>query len=160
MAVKLAASMGAEVTVLSTSHTKEADARRLGAQGLEVTQDADTVKKLSGPIDLILDTLSAPHDYNQDMGMLRPQGTMVVVGVPPETVPVHACSLIGGNKRLAGSMIGGIAETQERDAQRHPRGPGGARPANEAARRGLTLRLRPPSARAAELGTAHCLPPL
>ena len=113
MAVKLAASMGAEVTVLSTSRTKETDARRLGAQGFEVTKDADTFKKLSGRFDLILDTISAPHDYNQYLGMLRPQGTMVVVGVPPEAVPVHAFSLIGGNKRLAGSMIGGIAETQE-----------------------------------------------
>jgi uncharacterized zinc-type alcohol dehydrogenase-like protein len=113
MAVKLAASMGAEVTVLSTSRTKEADARRLGAQGFEVTKDADTFKKLSGRFDLIIDTISAPHDYNQYLGMLRPQGTLVVVGVPPEAVPVHAFSLIGGNKRLVGSMIGGIAETQE-----------------------------------------------
>ncbi len=113
MAVKLAASMGAEVTVLSTSRTKEADARRLGAQGFEVTKDADTFKKLSGRFDLIIDTISAPHDYNQYLRMLRPQGTMVVVGVPPEAVPVHAFSLIGGNKRLVGSMIGGIAETQE-----------------------------------------------
>ena len=113
MAVKLAASMGAEVTVLSTSRTKEADARRLGAQGFEVTKEADTFKKLAGRFDLIIDTISAPHDYNQYLGMLRAQGTMVVVGVPPEAVPVHAFSLIGGNKRLAGSMIGGIAETQE-----------------------------------------------
>ena len=113
MAVKLAASMGAEVTVLSTSRTKEADARRLGAQGFEVTKDADTFKKLKGRFDLIIDTISAPHDYNQYLGMLRPQGTLVVVGVPPEAVPVHAFSLIGGNKRLVGSMIGGIAETQE-----------------------------------------------
>jgi len=113
MAVKLAASMGAEVTVLSTSRTKEADARRLGAQAFEVTKDADTFKKLSGRFDLIIDTISAPHDYNQYLGMLRPQGTLVVVGVPPEAVPVHAFSLIGGNKRLVGSMIGGIAETQE-----------------------------------------------
>ncbi|ATB40450.1 alcohol dehydrogenase [Cystobacter fuscus] len=113
MAVKLAASMGAEVTVLSTSRTKEADARRLGAQGFEVTKDADTFKKLSGRFDLIIDTISAPHDYNQYLGMLRPQGTLVVVGAPPEAVPVHAFSLIGGNKRLVGSMIGGIAETQE-----------------------------------------------
>jgi uncharacterized zinc-type alcohol dehydrogenase-like protein len=113
MAVKLAASMGAEVTVLSTSRTKEADARRLGAQGFEVTKDADTFKKLSGRFDLIIDTISAPHDYNQYLGMLRPQGTLVVVGAPPEAVPVHAFSLIVGNKRLVGSMIGGIAETQE-----------------------------------------------
>ena len=63
--------------------------------------------------DLILDTISAPHDYNKHLGMLRVGGTMVVVGVPPEPTPVHAFSLIGGNRRLAGSLIGGIAETQE-----------------------------------------------
>ncbi|MFP2904166.1 NAD(P)-dependent alcohol dehydrogenase [Pyxidicoccus sp. 3LFB2] len=113
MAVKLAASMGAEVTVLSTSRSKEADARRLGAQGFAVTKEEGAFKKLAGRFDLIIDTISAPHDYNQYLGMLRPQGTMVVVGVPPEAVPVHAFSLIGGNRRLAGSMIGGLAETQE-----------------------------------------------
>jgi uncharacterized zinc-type alcohol dehydrogenase-like protein len=113
MAVKLAASMGAEVTVLSTSRSKEADARRLGAKGFEVTKEAGTFDKLAGRFDLIIDTISAPHDYNQYLKMLRPQGAMVLVGVPPEPAPVAAFSLIGGNKRLAGSMIGGLAETQE-----------------------------------------------
>jgi uncharacterized zinc-type alcohol dehydrogenase-like protein len=113
MAVKLAASMGAEVTMLSTSRSKEADARRLGATGFEVTKDEKTFEKLAGRFDLIIDTISAPHDYNKHLGMLRVQGAMVVVGVPPEPTPVHAFSLIGGNKRLAGSLIGGIAETQE-----------------------------------------------
>jgi uncharacterized zinc-type alcohol dehydrogenase-like protein len=101
------------VTVLSTSRSKEADARRLGANGFEVTKDKATFKKLANRFDLIVDTISAPHDYNQYLGILRPQGAMVIVGVPPEPTPVAAFSLIMGNKRLAGSMIGGIAETQE-----------------------------------------------
>jgi uncharacterized zinc-type alcohol dehydrogenase-like protein len=113
MAVKLAASMGAEVTMLSTSRAKEADARRLGATGFELTTDDATFEKLAGKLDLIIDTISAPHDYNKYLGLLRTQGTMVVVGVPPEPTPVAAFSLIGGNKQLAGSLIGGIAETQE-----------------------------------------------
>lgn len=113
MAVKLAASMGAEVTVLSTSKTKEADAKRLGATGFEVTREPETFTKLAGKLDLILDTISAEHDLNAYLGMLRPFGTMVLIGVPPTPAPVHAFALIGGNKRLVGSLIGGIQETQE-----------------------------------------------
>ena len=113
MAVKLAASMGAEVTMLSTSRRKEEDARRLGAHAFALTSDEATFTKLSGHFDLIIDTISAPHDYNKYLGMLKVQSTMVVVGVPPQPTPVNAFSLIGGNKRLAGSLIGGIAETQE-----------------------------------------------
>jgi len=113
MAVKLASSMGAHVTMLSTSKSKEADARRLGADAFELTSDPQTFQKLAGTFDLIIDTISAPHDYNAYLGMLRPMGTMVVVGVPPEPTPVAAFALIGGNRRLAGSAIGGIAETQE-----------------------------------------------
>jgi alcohol dehydrogenase (NADP+) len=113
MAVKFAAAMGAEVTMLSTSASKEADARRLGAQGFALTKDEATFRKLANRFDLIIDTISAPHDYNKYLRMLRPLGTMVLVGVPPEPAPVAAFSLIGGNKRLAGSNIGGIAETQE-----------------------------------------------
>jgi alcohol dehydrogenase (NADP+) len=113
MAVKLAASMGAEVTMLSTSIAKKADAKRLGAHGFELTTEKDTFKKLAGHFDLIIDTISAPHDYNQYLGTLRPYRTMVLLGVPPAPTPVHAFSLVSGNKRLAGSVIGGIAETQE-----------------------------------------------
>ncbi|MGC8724516.1 MAG: NAD(P)-dependent alcohol dehydrogenase [Acidobacteriota bacterium] len=113
MAVKLAASMGAEVTMLSTSRRKEEDARRLGAKGFALTSDEETFKKLAGSFDLIINTISAPHDYNKYLGMLKVQGTMVLVGVPPEAVPVSAFSLISGNRRLAGSLIGGIRETQE-----------------------------------------------
>lgn len=113
MAVKLAASMGAEVTVLSTSAAKQADARRLGAHAFEVTKDPAVFERLAGRYDLILDTISAPHDYNAYLATLRPFGAMVLLGAPPEATPVAAFALIGGNKRLVGSLIGGIAETQE-----------------------------------------------
>ncbi|HTQ48153.1 MAG TPA: NAD(P)-dependent alcohol dehydrogenase, partial [Polyangiaceae bacterium] len=113
MAVKLAASMGAKVTVLSTSGGKEADARRLGATDFVVTRGGDALAKLSKQFDLVIDTVSAAHDYDAYLQLLRPRGTMVVVGVPPSPTPVRASSLINGNRRLAGSLIGGISETQE-----------------------------------------------
>ncbi len=113
MAVKLAASMGAEVTMLSTSASKEADARRLGAHEFALTSDRATFKRLAGRFDLVLDTISAPHDYDRHLGMVRVDGAMVLLGVPPAPTPVHAFSLIGGRKTLSGSLIGGIAETQE-----------------------------------------------
>ncbi len=113
MAVKLAASMGAEVTMLSTSPSKEEDARRLGAHDFALTTDEASLEKLANRFDLIIDSASAPHDYNTYLGMLKVGGVMVLLGVPPEAIPVHAFSLIGGNRRLAGSLIGGIRETQE-----------------------------------------------
>ena len=113
MAVKLAAAMGAEVTMLSTSRRKEADARRLGAHEFGLTSDGATFKKLANRFDLIVDTISAPHDYDAYLRMVKGDGTMVLLGVPPQATPVHAFSLIGGRKSLAGSLIGGIAETQE-----------------------------------------------
>jgi uncharacterized zinc-type alcohol dehydrogenase-like protein len=112
MAVKLAASMGAEVTVLSTSRSKQADARRLGAAAFEVTTDKDALTRLANRFDLLIDTVSAAHDYNAYLGLLRVQGVMVVVGVPPESTSVSPFSLVLKNRRLAGSFIGGIAETQ------------------------------------------------
>ena len=113
MAVKLAASMGAEVTMLSTSRAKEADARRLGAHAFELTSDPKSLKKLIGRLDLIIDTVSVEHDLNTYLGLLRTEGTMVLIGVPTTPAPVAATSLIFGNKKLAGSLIGGIAQTQE-----------------------------------------------
>jgi uncharacterized zinc-type alcohol dehydrogenase-like protein len=113
MGVKLAAAMGAEVTMLSTSRAKEADARRLGAHGFALTSDPYTFKKLAGRFDFILDTISAPHDLNAYLGLLRVDGALVQVGAPPEASPVQSFSLIMGRKTLAGSLIGGIAETQE-----------------------------------------------
>jgi uncharacterized zinc-type alcohol dehydrogenase-like protein len=113
MGVKLAASMGAHVTVFSTSSAKADDAQRLGATSFEVTKDTDVFTRLKGRFDLIIDTVSAVHDYNSYLNLLRPRGALVLVGAPPEAVPVHCFSLIGGNRILAGSNIGGIKETQE-----------------------------------------------
>ena len=112
MAVKIAKAMGAHVTVLSHSESKRDDARRLGADDFLVTKDETVFTQHAGRFDFILDTISAQHDYNAYLGLLRRDGTMVLVGVPDPT-PVHAFSLIGGRKRLAGSLIGGIRETQE-----------------------------------------------
>jgi len=113
MAVKLAAALGAEVTMFSTSPAKEADARRLGAHGFVLTRDPANLGKLAGRLDLIINTISAPHDYNAYLATLAVDGVMVLVGAPPSSPPVKAFSLIGGRKTLAGSMIGGLAETQE-----------------------------------------------
>ncbi|MBI2394823.1 MAG: NAD(P)-dependent alcohol dehydrogenase [Deltaproteobacteria bacterium] len=113
MAVKLAASMGAEVTVLSSSEAKEADARRLGAHDFAVTKGGAAFERLAGKLDLIIDTVSAPHDYDAYLGLLRPRGTMALVGAPPTTIQLSPFSLIMGGKRVAGSLIGGLPETQE-----------------------------------------------
>jgi uncharacterized zinc-type alcohol dehydrogenase-like protein len=87
MAVKIAAAMGAEVTMLSTSKAKEADARKLGAHHFGLTSDDATFKQLAGRFDLLIDTISAPHDYNKYLGLLRLEGAMVLLGVPPEPTP-------------------------------------------------------------------------
>src|SRR5687768_2392028 len=113
MGVKIAVAMGAEVTVLSTSPPKEADARKLGAHKFLNTKDAAATAAAIGSFDFLLDTISAQHDYNSYLSLLGLNGVMVVVGVPTEPIPLNAFSLIGGNKALAGSLIGGIPETQE-----------------------------------------------
>ena len=113
MGVKFAVSFGAEVTVLSTSKSKEQDALNLGAHHFEITSEAETMKKLQGSFDFILSTISAPHDYNDYLGLLSLNGTMVVVGVPSQPSTVQAFSLIGKRRSVAGSLIGGIKETQE-----------------------------------------------
>jgi uncharacterized zinc-type alcohol dehydrogenase-like protein len=113
MAVKFAASFGAEVTMLSTSPGKEADARRLGAHHFALTSDPTQLAKLKGQFHFIIDTVSAEHDYNQYLRMLKTDGVMICVGAPPEPVPVAAFSLLGGRKAVAGSSIGGLPETQE-----------------------------------------------
>ncbi|MDQ3820146.1 MAG: NAD(P)-dependent alcohol dehydrogenase [Acidobacteriota bacterium] len=113
MAVKLAASMGAEVTVFSTSAEKERDARSLGAQRFVVTRQAENLEPLAGKYDFIIDTVSALHDLNIYLNLLGRQGTMVLVGVPEKPLAVEAFSLITNGRALVGSMIGGIRETQE-----------------------------------------------
>ncbi len=113
MGVKLAASFGAEVTMLSHSPSKEADAKRLGAHNFVLTSDASQAKKMNGYFDFILDTVSAEHDYNMYMNMLNTNGIMVCVGAPPTPAQIPAFNLILGRKSLGGSLIGGIPETQE-----------------------------------------------
>ena len=113
MGVKFAVAFGAEVTVLSTSPDKEEDARKLGAHKFVVTKDKAQMKSVSGSFDFILDTVSAPHDINAFLWLLKPQGVIVCVGIPPTPYQLHAFSLVSGSKVLAGSMIGGLPETQE-----------------------------------------------
>jgi uncharacterized zinc-type alcohol dehydrogenase-like protein len=113
MGVKLAASMGAQVTVFSTSPSKEQDARKLGAHDFVVTKNPENMRALAGSYDFILDTVSANHDLNQYLNLLKRGGAMVLVGAPEKPAAVSAFSLIGNNRTLAGSGIGGIAETQE-----------------------------------------------
>ncbi len=113
MGVKLAVSMGAEVTMLSHTASKAEDAKRLGAHKFVLTTDEEQARSVANYFDFILDTVSAEHDYNFYLGMLRTNGTMVCVGVPPPAPPVAAFNLIFQRRSLAGSLIGGIAETQE-----------------------------------------------
>jgi uncharacterized zinc-type alcohol dehydrogenase-like protein len=113
MGVKFAVSFGAEVTVMSTSPSKKEDAKKLGAHHFLVTTDPDQVKAAANQFDFILDTVSAAHDLNMYMSMLRTDGTHCLVGVPSKPLPVHPFTVIGGRKSFAGSGIGGIKETQE-----------------------------------------------
>ena len=113
MAVKFGAAFGAEVTVLSTSPGKEADAKALGAHKFVVTKDEEQLKSVKGYFDFIIDTVSAQHDMNAYLRLLRTDGVMICVGVPSEAAPIHPFSIIGGRKSFAGSSIGGLPETQE-----------------------------------------------
>ena len=113
MAVKIAAAMGANVTVLSTSENKRDDALALGAHAFSATRDANTFKVLAGTFDFIIDTVSAPHDYNAYLSLLKANGTMILVGIPDQPAAVAAGVLIMRRRKLAGSLIGGIRETQE-----------------------------------------------
>lgn len=113
MAVKIAHALGAEVTVLSQSLKKQEDGLRLGADDYFATSDPDTFKTLRGRFDLIINTVSAAIDVNAYLRLLAVDGALVNVGAPPEPLPVNAMSLIGGRRSFAGSMIGGIALTQE-----------------------------------------------
>ena len=113
MAVKLASRMGADVTVLSHSPNKEADSRVLGATGFVRTNDSGGMARLSETLDVMIDTISAPHDPNLYLGLLKRDGAMVLVGVPEAPLSVHAFSLIGRRRNLTASLIGGLPETQE-----------------------------------------------
>jgi uncharacterized zinc-type alcohol dehydrogenase-like protein len=113
MGVKLAHAMGAEVTVLSQSLKKQADGKRLGADHFYATSDPETFEKLKGQFDLIINTVPAASNWDQFVGLLATNGSLVMVGVPDDAVPVNGFPLIAKRRSVAGSMIGGIAETQE-----------------------------------------------
>ena len=113
MGVKFAAAFGAEVTMLSTSASKEADARRLGAHHFLLTKDAAAMKARENYFDFILNTVSANHDYSPYLQLLRTNGTMIVVGAPSVPSEAPAFDLIMKRRSIMGSLIGGIKETQE-----------------------------------------------
>lgn len=113
MGVKIAHALKAEVTVLSHSLKKKDDAKRLGAEHFYATSDPVTFEKLQGSFDLMICTVSAGLDWNQYLALLAVDGAMVVVGIPENQVPVGAFPLVMRRRSLAGSLIGGIRETQE-----------------------------------------------
>src|SRR5665213_2359985 len=113
MGLKFAHSFGAHVVQFTTSESKTADALRLGAHEVVLLKDQKAMDARAKTLDLIVDTVSAPHDVNQLLQTLRHDGTLVSVGVPPEDMKVAPGSLIFGRRSLAGSLIGGLAETQE-----------------------------------------------
>ena len=113
MGVKFAAAFGARVVLFTTSPGKTEDAMRLGAHEVVVSRNEDEMQKQAKSFDFILDTVSAKHDLNAYLSLLKRDGTLTLVGVPPEPVPVAAFSLLMPRRQLAGSLIGGIEETQE-----------------------------------------------
>jgi uncharacterized zinc-type alcohol dehydrogenase-like protein len=113
MAVKFARALGAHVVVFTTSPNKKEDAFRLGADEVVVSRNADEMQKHTGSFDFILDAVSADHDINAYLSLLRRDGNITLVGAPEKPLPVSAFSLIMGRRSLSGSPIGGIAETQE-----------------------------------------------
>ena len=112
MAIKIAKAMGAQVVVFTTSTAKAADARRLGADEVALSTDPAQMKKLA-KMDIILDTVSANHNVNDYLNLLKVDGALVLVGLPAEPLAVGAFNLVKGRKSFSGSNIGGIAETQE-----------------------------------------------
>jgi alcohol dehydrogenase (NADP+) len=114
MGVKLARAMGANVLVFTTSPGKAEDARRLGAHEVVISRDADAMARQANTLDFILNTVAAPHDLNPFLGALRRDGTMCLVGAPDRPhPPIEVMPMIFKRRRLAGSLIGGLAETQE-----------------------------------------------
>jgi uncharacterized zinc-type alcohol dehydrogenase-like protein len=113
MGVKIAHALGAEVSVLSHSLKKREDGRRMGADNFYATSDSETFKKLKGYFDLIINTLAIEIEWDDYLGLLGLDGTMVVVGIPEKQTPINPSTLIMARRNLAGSVIGGIRETQE-----------------------------------------------
>jgi alcohol dehydrogenase (NADP+) len=113
MGVKFAKAMGAEVIVFTTSVSKVEDAKRLGADEVVLSKDEEQMKRYKGKLHFVLDAVSANHDINIYLNLLRVDGSLALVGAPEHPLPVAAFSLIPYRRSFAGSMIGGIAETQE-----------------------------------------------
>lgn len=113
MAVKFARALGAHVVVFTTSTKKKEDAHRLGADEVVVSRNTDEMRKHAGSFDFILDAVSADHDINAYIQLLRRDGNITLVGAPEKPLSVPAFSLIFGRRSLSGSSIGGVAETQE-----------------------------------------------
>lgn len=113
MAVKLAHAMGAHVVVFTTSPSKKDDARRLGADEVVISKNADEMNKHAGSFDFILDAVAAPHDINTYINMLARDGNITMVGAPQQPLPVSVFGLLFRRRSFSGSLIGGIAETQE-----------------------------------------------
>jgi alcohol dehydrogenase (NADP+) len=113
MAVKFGVAFGAEVTVLSTSASKEAEAKKLGANKFVLTSNPAQAKSVKGYFDFIIDTVSADHDFRFYLSMLKTNGTHILVGLPSKPLEISPFSIVGGRKSVAGSSIGGLPETQE-----------------------------------------------
>lgn len=113
VAIRIAKALGAEVTVLTGTPSKAEDAARLGADHAVITSDAEQMKAATGSLDIIIDTVSAKHDVNSYLNLLRVDGFVVLVGLPPENLEIGAFNVVMGRKSFSGSNIGGIAETQE-----------------------------------------------
>ncbi len=113
LAIKIAKAMGAEVIVFTTSPSKVEDAKRLGADEAVLSSDADAMKNYSRKLHFIIDTVSARHDVNTYLNLLRHDGSVVLVGLPPEPLEVNSFSVVHGRRSFSGSNMGGIAETQE-----------------------------------------------
>jgi uncharacterized zinc-type alcohol dehydrogenase-like protein len=113
MGVKFAKAFGAHVAVFSTSPGKKEDAMRLGADEVIISTDPDQMEQHAGTFDFILDTVSADHDLNAYIAMLGLDGNITLVGAPEKPMPVSPFALLFGRKSVSGSLIGGIAETQE-----------------------------------------------
>jgi uncharacterized zinc-type alcohol dehydrogenase-like protein len=113
MGVKFAVAMGAEVTVLSHSPSKKADALAMGAHHFVSTKDPESLNALAKTFDLILNTVSAELEIGDYLNLLKLDGTLVVIGLPGKPYQVHVGTLLNGRRSIAGSMIGGIAEMQE-----------------------------------------------
>ena len=113
MGIKIAKAMGAHVVAFTTSESKFEEAKRLGADQVVLSKDKEQMASFQGKLDFILDAVSAEHDINAYLNLLRVDGSLALVGAPEQPLPVAAFSLIMGRKSFAGSAIGGIAETQQ-----------------------------------------------